>query len=772
MKKRLLLMCSIFVMAGVMFHLPARAQLDTSGGKKIVDIQIKGNSAISETTILNKIKLRKGDDFEKSALNKELKRLYAMGYFSDVFVETKFHEEGVTIVFTVVEKPIISKIEFKGASRIKKVKLEQKIVTKTGTLLDFHLAQQDAAEIKNYYTEEGYSRVNVKYEVETDPETGKAVVTFVINEGAALRIKSVEVEGNENISSDDIRKYMSTKPAFWFIQKGAFDEEKFQADLDRIRAAYRSKGFLDAKVTGKTEDVKNKEEIVVIVVVEEGKKYLIGSLEVQGNLVFPEKEVNKKINLKPGDTFDYEKIKEDVEKIRMLYYDKGYMDAEVNLLHKYDAAKDRMDLTYEIQAKEETYVGRINIIGNTKTKDRIIRRELRTYPGEKYDGEQLRKGKERIYNLGFFEDVYFETVPTKIKNVKDLNVTVKETKTGDFSLGGGYSSVDAFIGFVQIRQRNFDILNFPTFTGSGQDLIVRAEAGSAKNNYYVSWTDPWIFDYPYLFGFDLYRNEQKKFGESGYDYAERRTGGSLRLGKDLTDEVNTGLLYNLEEVKISELPDDVSNDLKDERGENILSRLTWRLNYDTRDNKYSPSKGLMTGFSLENAGGFIGGDRDFYKFYGYSNYYHSIVDNVVLELSGRGGVVENYADTDKVPIYERFYAGGATTIRGYKERGVGPRDARDKNIVVGGKALLLGNAEVTFPVFKRLIKGAVFYDVGNVTTQFSSLFSDSEYKQGVGVGVRVKTPIGPVKLDYGYPLNDNEGDKKEGQFYFSVSHGF
>jgi len=772
MKKRLLLICSIFVMAGVMFHLPARAELNTSGEKKIIGIQIKGNSAVSEATILNKIKLRNGDDFEKGALNKELKRLYAMGYFSDVFVETKFQPEGVIIVFTVVEKPIISEIEFKGASRVKKVKLEQKIVTKKGTLLDLHIAQQDTAEIKNFYTEEGYSRVNVKYEVKTDPETGKAVVTFVINEGAALRIKSVEVEGNKNVSSDEIRKYMSTKPAFWFIQKGAFDEEKFQADLDRIRAAYRSKGFLDAKVTGKTEKGKNKEEIVVIVVVEEGKKYLIGNLEVQGNLVFSEKELNQKIKLKPGDTFDYEKIKEDVEKIRMFYYDKGYMDAEVNLLHKYDAAKDRMDLTYEIQAKEETYVGRINIIGNTKTKDVIIRRELRTYPGEKYDGEQLRKGKERIYNLGFFEDVYLETVPTKVKNVKDLNVMVKETKTGDFSLGGGYSSVDAFIGFVQIRQRNFDILNFPTFTGSGQDLVVRAEAGSAKNNYYVSWTDPWIFDYPYLFGFDLYRNEQKKFGESGYDYAERRTGGSLRLGKDLTDEVNTGLLYNLEEVKISELPDDVSNDLKDERGENVLSRLTWRLSYDTRDNKYSPSKGLMTGFSMENTGGFIGGDRDFYKFYGYSNYYHSIVDNVVLELSGRGGVVENYADTDAVPIYERFYVGGATTIRGYKERGVGPRDARDKNIVVGGKALLVGNAEVTFPVFKRLIKGAVFYDVGNVTTQFSSLFSDSEYKQGVGVGVRVKTPIGPVKLDYGYPLNDNEGDKKEGQFYFSVSHGF
>jgi len=772
MRKRLLVIISTFALVSCVFYSTAHSDVNKTGVKKIIGIKVKGNNAISTATILNKIKLRNGDVFEKGALNKELKRLYAMGYFSDVFVETKFRPEGVVVIFTVVEKPITSKVEIKGASRIKKVKLKQKILIKKGTLLDFHLAQQDAATLKNFYLEEGYSKVKVDYEAKTNPETGKAIVTFQINEGVALKVKAVKTEGNKNLSENEIKKYMSTKSEFWFLQKGAFDEDKFQADLDRVRAAYRSKGFLDAQVTGRTEYTEDKKKIIAIVVVNEGKKYLIGKVSLQGNLVFPEKQLRDELKLKPADTFDYEKIKEDVEKIRMFYYDRGYMNAEVNLLHKYDASNERMDLTYDIDAKDETFVGRINIVGNTKTKDKVIRRELRTYPGEKYDGKQLKKGKERIYNLGFFEDVYLETVPTKQKNVKNLNVTVKETKTGDFSLGGGYSSVDAFIGFVQIRQRNFDILNFPTFTGSGQDLVVRAEAGSAKNNYFVSWTDPWIFDYPCLFGFDLYRNEHKKLGTSGYDYAEKRTGGSLRLGKDLSDTVSTGLLYNLEEVNISELPNEASNALKDERGENILSRLTWRMKYDSRDNMYSPSKGILTGFAAENAGGFIGGDKDFYKFYGYSNLYYSIVEKVVLELSGRGGVVENYANTDSVPIYERFYVGGATTIRGYKERGVGPRDSIDKNIVVGGKALLVGNAEVTFPLFKRLIKGAVFYDVGNVTKQFSEMFSDSEYKQGVGVGVRVKTPIGPVKLDYGYPLNENEGDKKEGQFYFSVSHGF
>ncbi|MFH1394769.1 MAG: outer membrane protein assembly factor BamA [Candidatus Omnitrophota bacterium] len=772
MKRKLFLLGLILLVGGMSFNSFAWSQDEQAKIVRVVNIQIKGNNAISTATILNKIKMRKGDIFEKSALNNELKRLYAMGYFSDVFVETEEKPEGIIVVFSVIEKPIIADIEFKGNSRINKLKLEKKLVVKKGTLLDYHLLSQDVSEIKNFYMEEGYSRVKVDYKIESGEDKSKVTVVFLIDEGYALKIKTITFEGNEHIPANELKRYMATKPVFFFFQKGAFDEDEFQADLDRISAAYRSKGFLDAKMSSRADYSEDKKEVNLIVVVEEGKEYLIGEIKIKGELFFPEEDVWKRINIKTGDAFDYAKIKEDVESIRTFYYDKGYMNAEINLYHAYNAGKDKMDLVFDIKANDETYVGKVNIIGNTKTRDKVIRREVRAYPGEKYNGEQLRLSKERIYNLGFFEDVYLETVPTKEANVKNLNVTVKETKTGDFSFGGGYSSVDAFIGFVQVKQRNFDILNFPTFTGSGQDLTIRAEAGSAKTNYYVSWTDPWIFDYPYLFGFDLYREEHRRYGMSGYDYGERRTGSSLRLGKDITDYLSTGLIYNLEEVKISDLPDDVSNDLKDERGENMLSRITWKLKYDTRDNKFSPSKGILTGGFVENAGGFIGGSRDFVKCYAYTSFYHSLIKDIVLELAGRGGVVQNYANTEKVPIYERFYAGGATTIRGYKERGVGPRDSFDKNIVVGGKALLLGNAEVTFPIFKRLIKGAVFYDVGSVSNQFSEMFKDTQYKQGVGVGVRVKTPIGPVKLDYGYPLNENEGDKKEGQFYFSVSHGF
>jgi len=739
-----------------------------SDDTRIVDIQIKGNSSVSSSTILSRLKLRPGDRYEESALNKELKRLYATGYFGDVFVETEERPDGVIVIFTVIEKPVIERIAFRGNVRIKTKALQKKLFVKEGVLLDFHLLSEDVASLTNFYIEKGYSRVSVDYSIETDPSTGQATVVFTIDEGNPLRIKAIDVEGNKQVSDAEIKKYMATKPSFWFLTRGVFDEDKFQADLDRIRSFLRSKGFLDAQVTSRFEYSPDGKFMYITIIVDEGRKYLIGEIDVEGDIKFSELEIRDLIKVRSGYPFDYQKIKQDIDRIQEFYFDRGYMDAEVDVKHKYDPASDRMNLVFIANANNEVFVGKVNIKGNIKTKNKVIRRELRVYPGAKYDGAKLKKSKERIYNLGYFEDVYFDTVSTDDPEVKDLNVTVKETKTGELSFGGGYSSVDSFIGFVQIRQRNFDILKWPTFTGAGQDLIIRGEMGSARTNYLISWTDPWIFDMPYLFGFDLYRTEDNKYGGTGYDYDETRTGGSLRIGKDLTDDINTMLIYNLEEVKIGGV-DSGDAYLKSEEGTNKISRLTWSIKWDTRDNVYAPRNGWVTGLSLENAGGFIGGDKNFFKTYTYGSYYKTFFEKIVLELGSRGGIVTSYGNSDSVPIYERFFAGGATTIRGYEQRAVGPRDAA--NNPIGGESLFIGNVEVGFPVFKNVIRGAVFFDFGNVWENTGDFFKGG-VKSGAGIGIRVKTPIGPVRLDWGYPLNENHGDKKEGRFYFSVSHGW
>ncbi len=761
----------VVVSCAVFFSFLASDDL-AAAGKQISTIKVEGNKAISTATIMNRLKIKPGDEFEESAVNKEIKRLYATGYFADVFAEIEDRPEGVVVLFTVVEKPIIKEIQFQGNARIKTSKLLKKITLKEGVLLDFNTLSQDVSEITNFYIQEGYNRAKVDYRIDPASEKGEAILVFVIDEGYPRKIRSIVIEGNKSITDEEIRKYLTTKTAFFFIQKGSFSQEKFDSDIDRIKMLYRSKGFLDARINSNIESSEDGANIYITLVIDEGEKYYIGDMDIEGAMFYPVDLVKAKIKTRPGDPFDYNQMKEDIENVRSFYYDNGYMDADIDMLHKFNPATDRMDVDYKIDSKNVIYVGKVNVIGNTKTKDKVIRREMRVYPGERYDGQRLKKSKERIYNLGFFEDVYLETVPTSDPDVKDLNVTVKETKTGELSFGGGYSSVDAFIGFAEISQRNFDILNFPTFTGAGQNLSIRAEIGSNRTNYMASWTDPWIFDFPLLFGADLYRQEHTKDSDSGWDYDELRTGGSLRLGKDITDEWTTGVIYNLEEVKISDIPDDASQDLKDEIGTNYLSRVTWNLQFDNRDNKYAPKKGWLLGYSLENAGGFIGGDKDFVKTSGMASYTHTFFDIFVLELMGRAGAVKEYGNSDTVPIYERLYAGGGSTIRGYEERAVGPRDSKDNNIAVGGRGRVIGNMEVTFPIFKDLIKGATFFDIGTVTENIEDVMKPDEYKSGAGIGVRVKTPIGPVKLDWGYPLTDNWNDKKEGHFYFSVTHGF
>ena len=772
MKKISIFALALFMANLIAFSVSPASYAQTE--KKIVsDIKVKGNNIVSTTTIVHSIKIQPGDIFEESALNKELKRLYATGYFSDVFVETETRPEGMVVIFSVVEKPVVSSIEFRGNNRIKDNRLLKKISIKEGMLVDFHTLAKDVSEIRNFYVTQGFSRVTVNYEIETDTETGKSTVIFRIDEGVTVKIKKIEFVGNMNITSNELEKYMATKTAWWFFRKGAFDSDGFEEDMERLRSVYRSKGFLDAKVSGEPVFNEDGKTMTIVITIDEGEEYLIGEISITGNPKFENEEIQQEIYIQPGDSFEYKNIKEDTDRLQQFYYDRGYMNAEIDVSHKFDTRTGRMNVKFLIEANDVVYVGMINVIGNTKTKDKVIRRELRVYPGEKYDGQQLKKSKERIYNLGYFEDVYFDTIPTDDPKVKDLSITVKETKTGELSFGGGFSSIDSFIGFAQIRQKNFDITAFPTFTGGGQDLVIRGEMGSARTNYLLSWTDPWIFDQPYSFGFDIYRNEYDKYGKSGYDYDEKRTGVSLKLGKEITDELSTGLVYNIEEVRISNISDDASQDLKDEEGNNKISRITWNTQYDTRDNRYSPTTGFIIGSSIENAGGFIGGDKDFFKMFGYITYYRPIYEDIIiLELKGRSGIIQEYGDTEKVPIYERFFAGGATTIRGYEQRAVGPRDSQDGGLSIGGNGMVIGNAEVIFPVYKNLIKGSVFYDVGNVMPKASDLFTDTDYKQGAGIGVRVKTPIGPMKLDWGYPLSKNHDDKKEGQFYFSVTHGF
>jgi len=349
-------------------------------------------------------------------------------------------------------------------------------------------------------------------------------------------------------------------------------------------------------------------------------------------------------------------------------------------------------------------------------------------------------------------------------------VQVKEAKTGSFSFGGGYSSIDQIVGFVEIEQRNFDFTNWPTFTGGGQDLVIRAETGSVRNNMRLSFTEPWLFDYPIAGGFDGYRTKRIRERDVGYAYDEQRTGGDLRVDKEISEYVKAGATYNIEEVKISNMEDDVSNDLLKEVGTNWMSMMSFRLSRDTRDNIFNPRTGLLLSGTADVAGGMFGGDKDFTRFQTKTYYDIPLFLDSVLEFRLRTGFSQPFANSDDVPIFERFFAGGAYTIRGYNERKVGPLDPVTSD-PIGGQSLFVGNIEYMIPLVDFL-KLATFFDTGNVWSKASD-FGRGGFKSGAGIGLRVKTPIGPINLDYGYPLNEEVGEEEQsGKFYFSISRGF
>jgi outer membrane protein insertion porin family len=741
-------------------------------GKLVKSVDVKGNKTVSSLTILAKVKTQPNEALSSFTLNEDLKRLYGMGFFTDVRIEQEEVDGTVNVLFIVSEKPILAEIKIEGNKKINKDEIKKEMSSVIGDFVDQKRVRDDIDAMKKLYEKKGCSEAKIDHALDVNPNTNQAVLRVVVDEGEKVRIRDIKIEGNHSLKTGDILKVMKTKKMAWWgwFHSGYLKEEDLLEDVERIKALYDENGFSDVEVTTQIDPIENSGDILLKINVVEGKKYLVGDIVLIGNSIAKSDEILKAIKMSKGKPFSRRGLRLDVANIQDLYFEKGYLSAQIRSESAYNETTDKVDLTYSITENELTYVDKVRIQGNTKTKDIVLRRELRAYPGESFSGAKLKRSKERLYNLGFFEDVRFDTEPGSAPNSRDLVVSVKEGKTGEFSFGGGYSSIDNVIGFVQVRQKNFDWQNWKTFTGAGQDFAVRFEGGSVRTNAELSFTEPWVFGYPYSFGFDVYRKEFNRSGTSGFFFDQSKTGFDLRLGKEFTEYDKGLLMYKLEEVKISDIPDNSSQALRNELGKNTTSSLALTLTHDERDNIYNPTKGYLVSGTGEIAGGFLGGNRDFTKMYGVASTYFKHFDENVLELKIRGGIADAYGDSDNVPIYERYFAGGANTIRGYRERRIGPRDPGN-NDPVGGEAYWIANVEETFPIYPNLIKGALFFDIGNVYETIED-FGEGGTFSGYGAGVRIKTPISPVKLDMGYPLDDIPGEKKRARFYFSISQGF
>ena len=761
---------SLLILSALLTGFTASAFAETSDDDVVSEIEVRGNKTVASSTILGQIQTEIGRPISQNLLSEDLKRLYGLGFFRDVRIDQDKSAGKLKLIFNVVEKAVLKEVQIVGNKDINTNDIQKKIRSAVGSYVDEQAIRSDVEAVRALYVEKGFYDAKVTHRLDVDNAANQASLAIEVDEGSKVKVRKIRLEGAQSLKEGEIRKKIQSKESGWFAA-GQIKQDQLDLDTQRIRSYYDENGFSDASVTYRLEPVEGKAgETDLVFVISEGKQYLVGDVQVKGSTVFAPEEIVSKLDMKPGKPFSRRGLRQSVTSIQDLYFEKGYMNAKILFDSVYNEQTSKVDTVYTVTENNVTLVNRVRIEGNTKTKDVVVRRELRTYPGEPFNGAELKRSKERLFNLGYFEEVQFDVEDTEDANAKDLVVTVKEAKTGEFSFGGGFSSIDKLLGFVQIRQRNFDYAKWGNFTGGGQDLHLRLEISEVRSNGEVGWTDPWFMGYPFSLGFDVYRREFNRTRSSGLFYDETRTGGDLRIGKELTDYDNIGFVYRFDHVEIEGIPDEASADLRAEEGTSNLSSGTLNYTRDHRNNRFVPSEGYLLQGGAELAGGPFGGDKDFWKLTGLAAQYFTHFNFLVLELKIRGGWADSFSDTPKVPIFERFFVGGSNSVRGYRERRIGPRDPGTLD-PIGGDRYWVGNAEYTFPIFPGILKGAFFYDVGAAYLDSTDV-GDGDIAQGAGFGVRIKTPIGPVKLDLGYPLDDIPGEKKELRFHFNISQGF
>ncbi|MBI2871493.1 MAG: outer membrane protein assembly factor BamA [Candidatus Omnitrophica bacterium] len=734
-------------------------------GAAVKSVEVRGNREVSSVTVLAKVKTRPGLIFDQDVLNEDIKRLYASGFFSDVRVETEQDDEGVHVLFTVEEKSRLEEIVIEGNKALGTRQIRDQFKSVVGEPLDERGLKSGIKAVRSLYAEKGYQLATVEYEIDTDPDRNRSTVYVTIQEGGKLKIRKIFVTGNSVFSDKELLKAIQTRRDTLFTS-GILDEDAFEVDLERIKYKYWQKGYADVEVTPSFHyDLgERKSHMYIVIAVDEGSQYLTGPVEVKGNVLFPSSDILSHTSMSQGAPFSRFHLRDDLNKIQAYYFERGYVNAGVAADTRLDETGQVVAVSYRITENNLAFVDQIRITGNDRTKDHVIRREMRLKPGDRFDGEKLKRSQQRLVNLGYFEEVTYDTEPGRAPDTNDLVINVKERKTGEFTFGAGFSTSQRFVGFVDVIQRNFDLTDWPHFVGGGQRVRLRAEAGSVFQDFEFNFTEPWMLGYPFSFGVDLFSRTYVR-----EDYDEERLGGTLRLGKEFTEYDTARLNYTFQEIDVTDLSEDASADIRAEEGKAQVSALSLDLTHNTTDNRFVPSTGNVVSLEGGLFGSFLGGDKDFYKLQLDARKYFPFFTDHVLDLRFRLGIAEEFGASDRVPVYERFFAGGSSTVRGYNYRRLGPIDGGDP---IGGNTLIIANAEYTIPLVEDLIKGAVFFDTGNVFRE-SYDFNITDLREGVGAGIRIKTPIGPVRIDYGFPLDLPEGEENDkGRFYFDIERGF
>ncbi|HEX7194392.1 MAG TPA: outer membrane protein assembly factor BamA [Chthoniobacterales bacterium] len=747
-----------------------------------IEIQYAGPATLSRQRILSNMKTTVGQPYSETTIEDDVRSLYATGLVTNVRIYGEPLPDGVKVIVVVQTRVTLTEVAIQGNEIVKTKRIRRELALKTGAPLDEQALEQARQRVVELYQKRGYPDTDVQYKVDTNEERGTARVTFAISEGRKAVVKTIRFVGNYYLKPKQIRKVMKTKQSniLGFVTgAGRLNNQQLDEDVQKIKELYQDNGYADVQVTDVKIDRLDKKNVAITIYITEGAQYHVGTVTINGLHVVTEPNFRKVIKVTEGKIFSPQKLQKDIKAVEDAYGVAGYADAKVNV-ETTPAGPALVNLSYKIDEGIQSFVERINISGNTRTKDKVIRREIVLSPGDVFDTVRVDISKKRLEGLQYFERVDTYASDTGVPGRKDLNVVVQEKRTGSLNFGLGFSSTDGLVGFSELSQGNFDITNWRTFTGGGQKFRARAQLGTLRKDASIELTEPYFLDQRLSLGGRLFFDSSNYYSDQ---YDQRNYGFDLFLRKPITNFLSARLDYTIQEIQIYNISSSITDELLAlirEGGEaNLESRMTIGLTYDTRDNAFLTRKGTRIDLSTYTAGGFLGGTVQVYGFdLDGSQYFHLPYDTILL-LNGEIAVASTWGDQNIVPIYDRLYLGGANNLRGFKFRDVGPKDNNGNPI--GGGTLARFTLEYTIPIIER-VRFAVFYDGGFVnpgawnfgpqTVPNSKGKSSGGFADDIGIGVRLDLPIGPIRLDYGFPIQEDSFSSKSGQFQFSVGYQF
>jgi outer membrane protein insertion porin family len=733
---------------------------------KSVEVQYVGPQTISRDKVLAQIRSKPGQPYSESLVEQDIKALYRTGQVQNVRIFGQADGEGVRVMVVLQTRSLVNEIEIEGAERISAKKLRKSIGLKINGALSEDELQKAREKIIETYQGKGFTDIDVKYKVDTDEARGTSRVVFTITEGSKGAVSAIRFEGNTKFKDKILRKQMKTKSKtlYSFIDKsGRLDETQLEQDINSVKEWYQDHGYIDVEVKEVRRD-RSRGKLNIVVVLVEGPLYRVGKITITGEKVAKEEKIRALLKMKEGSVYSPKQIREDSKKIADAYGSGGYVDLQV-VPQGVPAGEGKIDVHYQIQEGGPSFVQRINIVGNTRTKDKVIRREVLIAPGDILNSVRVETTKKRLDNLGYFSKV--ETYPedTGVAGRKDLTIHVEEKRTGSLNFGAGFSTIDQLVGFIEMTQGNFDLLNWPNFTGAGQKFRARLQYGNRRKDIVLSLTEPYFLDRRLSLGGEVYYREADYLSSI---YAQRNYGSSIEIRKGLWPYTSVSLNYRIEVIEVFDVSAGASNQILLEQGSSTKSQITPTFQYDTRDNPFLSRTGHRVAVIPYVAGGFLGGSEQIYGLAVEARQYFHLWKDSILLFSGEIASVDTWGDGTRVRIYDRLFLGGSNDLRGFDFRDVSPKDINGEPL--GGQTKAAFTIEYTMPIIEKA-RAAVFYDTGFVNAAPWD-FGTSHVVSDIGVGLRLDLPIGPLRIDYGFPLQKDRGQSGSGKFNFNVGYQF